>query len=242
MNWMFPQTKVDHQEHGCFHRYVFHTRYQADQLVPQLRRWGYRDEQGTIIRGAFYPSDFAFRPKPFISGEMLCVGRLSRGRAPDKWPADLWHQYRRVPYPVYASVMGWDDEAEDKCGPPPAWAETLPACKLPTAQFLAKLHVLVPGIGCCEENWSRVGLEAMAAGVAVVVEHKGGWPEMIADMVTGHLCKDSDEQARRLARIVDCPEERIEVVEEAREALTETLADVGPIWPGWRKLLMELNA
>ena len=76
--------------------------------------------------------------------------------------------------------MGWSDELTRHCGPPPPWATVLKQGAETPQEFLAQLHCVVPGIGCCDENWSRVGLEAMATGVPLVVEAKGGWQEMVS--------------------------------------------------------------
>ncbi len=69
------------------------------------------------------------------------------------------------------------------------------------ATFLQSLHVLVQSNAAAVENWPRVGLEAMAAGVPLVVDAKGGWLEMLRHGRTGYLCRTEDEFAYYAARL-----------------------------------------
>ena len=98
-------------------------------------------------------------------------------------------------------MLGWKRDVEARLGPPPAWAECLPAGAQAAATFLRTLHVLVQSNAAAVENWPRVGLEAMAAGVPLVVDAKGGWLEMIRHGQTGYLCRDDDELAYYAARL-----------------------------------------
>ena len=239
MNALFAEVRLDHQNNGCFDAYVFQSEFQRDQLTPQLNKWGYRAEQGHVIRGAFEVDDFEFKPLHHEPGEVLNVGHLSRAGV-DKYPADLWRQYNHVPHSISARVMAWSDEIQDKVGPRPVWAEVFPACYETTAEFLSKIHVLAPGFGCCTENWPRVGLEAMAAGVVVVAENKGGWKEMIDTGITGWLCDTWQETSYRIAQMAYDPCLRDEIVHDARDQLECVLANPNTIWAGWEKLLGSL--
>jgi hypothetical protein len=200
MNWPFPQQQIIEQCYGMLDAYVFQSQYQAAQMRPQIENFCRRGNKPYLpgrchlIRGAFDVDEFPFRPRPVVEGEPFVIGRLSRsvgkpGNVPavEKYPRDLWRQYgairARIPH-LKARVMGWCAGIEEKCGPPPEWAECLPDCAETAQEFLASLHCLVPGIGCCTENWPRVGLEAMSAGVPIVVDRRGGWPEMTSRCVT----------------------------------------------------------
>lgn len=194
MTWQFPDERLWTRVCGQMDAYVFQSTYQAAQMSPLIEfdcknnDHPFEPERFHQIRGAFDTAEFPFRPKPIVEAEPFVIGRLSRslgrpGNVPavEKYPADLWAQYgairRRIPG-MRARVMGWNEGIEQKCGKPPEWAEVLPDCAETSQEFLQSLHCLVPGIGCCKENWPRVGLEAMSAGVPIVVEAKGGWPEM----------------------------------------------------------------
>jgi len=236
MCWMFPAERYHLSKHGPFDRYVFHSRYQQDHYVPQLRRHGYQDSQGRVIRGAFDRTLFPLSPLDHQPGDRFVVGRLSRLDR-DKYPADLWSQYARIPYPTSARVLGWGEEAKRKCGPPPPWATALPELAETAQQFLGACHALVPGVGCCAENWPRVGLEAMAAGVPVVAERRGGWPEMLDG--GGLLVDSADEQAYQVARLAYEQRYRRQMIEQGRERL-EILSDPEAFWRDWQALLSDI--
>ena len=163
-------------------RYVFQSQFQRDRYLPLI---GIPLEHSVLIRGAFDPSEFQRNPLPHAPDTSFIVGKLCRAyncdgaAAPEKYPADLWKQYARIPYPIHARVMGWGPEIEAKCGPPPAWAEVLPQGAETTQQFLESIHCLVPGVGCCLENWPRIALEADAVGVPIIAEKRGGWTEIL---------------------------------------------------------------
>jgi len=240
MNWLFPQERLHYRKCGPFDRHVFQSRYQHDQLVPQLRKFGYQDARGQIIRGAFDAGEFPFKPSAHAAGEVFTIGRISRPAA-DKFSPRTWEIYARVPHPVRVRVLGWAAEVRARLGPPPRWADCLPAGKQTPRQFLATLSAMVHAGGQAVENWPRVGLEAMSAGVPVVAENRGGWPEMIRHGQTGYLCNSDDQFAYYTARLAYDEQHRLQIAREARRNLLEELADPELIWSGWRKLLEGLS-
>ena len=238
MNWLFPEERRHYRTHGVFDRYVFQSRYQHDQLRGQLAKYGYCDAQGRIIRGAFDVAEFPFRPLAHAPGETFVLGRLSRP-APDKFSPRTWAIYGRTPPPMAARVMGWDAAVQARVGPPPRWAECLPAGAETAQTFYARLHCLVYASGGAVENWPRVGLEAMSAGVPLVVENQGGWAEMIRHGQTGFLCNGEDEMADHVARLARDPRYRRAIVEQARHAVETELADPESWWRQWKELLTD---
>jgi hypothetical protein len=232
MNWQWPLERIIYRTSGLFDHYVFQSNYQADQIIPQLRRYG--DPQYSIIRGAFDLGEFPFIPLPHRQRECFVVGRLSR-KGPDKFPADLWEQYAKVPHPIKARVMGWSNEIQVKCGPPPRWAEVLPEGAETAQEFLGKLHCLVPGIGGTPENWPRVGLEAMAAGVPIVAENKGGWVEMLH-----HLAQHKNHQAFLIAELAYKEEWRICKARWARESVA-VVSNQNAVFFAWQEVLESLQ-
>jgi len=239
MNWMFPAERLHYRRHGTLDAYVFQSRYQRDQLEPQLRKFGYRGQQGHTIRGAFSREDFPLRPLPHRHGQTLVIGRLSRPAA-DKYHPDTWSIYGRILHPLRARVMGWDTHIEARLGPPPRWAEVLAPGALPVREFLGSLHALVPIAGGAVENWPRVGLEAMSVGVPVVAERQGGWPEMIRHGATGWLADSPDQIAYYASRLAYDEPLRQETAYQARRALEEELADPETIWAGWCRLFEQV--
>lgn len=236
MNWLFPLERLHYRHHAPFDRYVFQSNYQRDQLVPQLRKVGYTDSWGRVIHGVFDFEEFRFRPPEHKPGEMFVAGKLTRAAA-DKYPAGFWRMFERLNCPKGARVMGWNKEVELKCGKPPRWAQVLKEAEETPQEFLSLVHCLMPGFGCTTENWPRVGLEAMAAGVSVIAENKGGWKEMIRHGITGYLCGSPDEMSHYATRLAYEPGERAEVARCARARLERELANPDKIWAAWEKLL-----
>ena len=95
--------------------------------------------------------------------------------------------------------------------------------------------------GGAVENWPRVGLEAMAAGVPLVVENRGGWPEMIRHGETGLLCHNDDEMASSVARLAHDPACRQAIIQQARHSVETELADAEAFWRCWKDLLDGLS-
>jgi glycosyltransferase involved in cell wall biosynthesis len=135
--------------------------------------------------------------------------------------------------------MAWNDAIQRKLGPPPEWAECLPAGDESPRQFLAGLHCLAPLSGGAQENWPRCGLEAMAAGVPIVAENRWGWQEMIRHGRTGYLADSREELAGHITRLAEDEEHRLEIARCARKTLEEELANPHMIWAGWRDLFAE---
>ena len=238
MNWLFPGERLHYRKCGPFERYVFQSRHQHDQVVPQLRRFGYEDARGRIVRGAFAAEEFPFRPLVHRPGEIFTIGRISRPAA-DKFSPRTWDVYGRIPHPIRARVLGWAAEVHTRLGPPPRWAECLPACDQTPQDFLATIHAMVHAGGRAVENWPRVGLEAMAAGVPIVAENRGGWREMIRHGQTGYLCETDDQFAYYTAHLAYNEDLRAKIATRARHAVEE-LADPDEIWAGWRRVFAEV--
>jgi len=239
MTWLFPTETAFYREHGTFDRYVFQSRHQRETLTPQLRKVGYRDEQGEMIRGALDLDDFPFCPKPHVAGEPFVVGRISRA-ARDKYSSNTWPIYGRIPHPIRARLMAWDKRVERKVGRPPQWAECLAAGAETPQAFLGSLHCMLQVNGGAGENWPRSGLEAMAAGVPVVVQDRWGWREMIRHGETGYLAGSDDELAFHAARLAYDEDHRLEIVHRARKVLETELADPKAIFQRWKTLFDSL--
>jgi glycosyltransferase involved in cell wall biosynthesis len=90
------------------------------------------------------------------------------------------------------------------------------------------------------ENWPRVGLEAMARGVPVVAENRGGWREMVRHGETGYLCDTDDQFAYYAARLAYDEGHRMEIICQARYRLEHELADPEELWNRWRELFKSL--
>ena len=129
----------------------------------------------------------------------------------------------------------------ERLGPPPHWAECFPPAAGAAAPLLRTLHALVQSNAAAVENWPRTGLEAMAAGVPLVVDANGGWPEMIRHGQTGYLCADDDQFAYYAARLAYDEPHRLQLARQARRVTSSELADPRAIWLQWREVFEGLE-
>jgi hypothetical protein len=241
MTWLFPEERRHYRSHGPFDRYVFQSRYQQQELQPQLARFGVRPEQCHLIRGAFCLDEFPFRPLAHAPGTPLVLGRLSRPAA-DKYARHTWELYGRIGVPRRVRLMGWAPEVERKLGSAPAWAECLTPDAEDSSQFLRSLHCLMPINGGAAENWPRAGLEAMASGVPIIAENRWGWREMIRHGQTGYLADREDDLVACAERLAHDEELRLSIARQARRSLEEELAEPTALGRAWRDLFAGLEA
>lgn len=240
MNWLFDQEKRHYALFGPFDAYHCQSRFQIEKLSPILSQYGTRPGQIHLIRGAFDPAEFPFAPRAHEAESPFTVGRLSRA-AIAKYSTNTWRIIDRVNYPAKKyRVMGFSDDVRRQIGEPPAWAETLPPGAMASAEFFRGLHCYCQLNGGDEENWPRAGLEAMSAGVPIVVEARGGWTEMLEHGITGFVCRSDQELAHAIARLAWDEKFRLAIAARARKALGK-LADPQKILAGWKKLFDSLE-
>ena len=156
----------------------YHTDFQFERIHAQWYAWGVREF--AHIHGA--PATMEFHPR-HRRDDAFVVGRLARcARA--KWSPRIWEilgAVRDRGVAVSAMVMGWNNMLSQCCGKPPAWATAMPENTITSKLFYRMCHAMIcPNWGLAE-NYPRVGLEAMAAGVPLVVDAMGGWPELCGD-------------------------------------------------------------
>lgn len=240
MTWMFPTELRLYGNIGPFDAYVFQSRFQQDTLSPRLQCWGAGPQTWFHIPGAIEAAEFPYRPLPHSAHSDFVVGRLARSDV-DKWHEDMWSTLEAIDYrPMRARVMGWSPAIAKKLGHPPAWCETLPPCAESTILFYRQLHALLPINGGERENWPRIGLEAMAAGVPIVAHNAWGWREMIEHGETGFLANSPQEFAHWATELANNETLRLSVTHHARERLVNHLAEPGRIWSAWQRLFEHL--
>jgi glycosyltransferase involved in cell wall biosynthesis len=240
--WINCMTYIEEHEHQAFvnygpaDAYLFQSEFQRSQLEPRLRKYGYETEQGFTIHGAFDLDEWEFKPKPHPPKGAFTVGRLSRPY-PGKWSKNHWQILGGIPYAERRALcMAWDDQLDQHCGRPPSWAECLPKQSISAQQFMAHCHCLLHVNGTDRENWPRVGLEAMAAGVPVIAQNKWGWREMIKHGHSGFLCDDEAEMCYYAALLAHDEPLRIEMAEQAYARLG-ILSSSATLISQWRKML-----
>jgi glycosyltransferase involved in cell wall biosynthesis len=100
---------------------------------------------------------------------------------------------------------------------------------------MASIDVLL-AMGDVDENWPRVGLEAMASGVPVIAPNRWGWREMIQDDSTGMLCETDDDVMMAIEVLAHNKPKRERIARAARKWV-EDYAASDEIWQGWEKVL-----
>jgi len=233
---------------GPFDRYVFQSYSQFGLLYPLLADHDVPLEHCQRIPGAFDSEEFSFKSLPRNERKPFVVGRLCRPD-PAKFPQDTWDIFERIRKRLpglRVRIMGWSQKIAKKVGSPPPWAEVFEKNAMPANEFLRSLHCLLAVNDrdhenmAATENWPRVGLEAMAAGVPIVADCRGGWPEMIDHLVTGYLAKTEQDIVDYVEVLAGSELARLVMARNARQRLTE-LAEPRPIWAAWQNLFEDLN-
>jgi hypothetical protein len=212
----------------------FQSHFQARTLRQDYEDLGCKRFE--IIRGAC--ALLPYRPLPHQPGAPFVVGRLARG-VRTKWSPHLWNilkDVRRRGVEVQGLCQAWSPDLTQHLGRPPLWVKCLPPNKLSAEVFLSRCHAMVAPNWGVEENWPQVGLEAMSAGVPIVADASGGWPEMIEHAVCGYLFSDPASVAETLARLAADEPLRQRILMEARMRVDGLC---NPEWIGdaWQRLL-----
>jgi glycosyltransferase involved in cell wall biosynthesis len=236
MTWLFPLEKRFIRDHGPFDAYVFQSDYQRDEMLKSLREAGAASIHYRKIPGAFDFSEFPL--SPHVRTPEFVVGRLAR---PDtsKWSESMWSAVKDVPNRRFR-LMGWSARVARKVGAPPPWAEVLMPCVEPALTFYRSLDALLAMNGEAKENWPRIGLEAMASGVAVVADNAWGWQEMIDHGRTGFLASSPEEFGEYLTLLASDEARRQQVIREAFRRLADELASPCRIAKLWTDLFCDL--
>ncbi len=242
MTFEFPDALNCCRRLGVCDAHHFQSEFQRAELEKVLLPLGYDQSKGHLIRGAFAFEDMPFNPRPHERNESFIIGRLARQDL-DKWSSNHFNILGRVPCAGRRALcMGWSDGLTRKCGGKvPSWAETLPPQAITAREFMGRCHAMVGLNGGARENWPRIGLEAMAAGVPLVCQNHWGWKEMIVDSVTGFLTNNDDEMAYRLAQLAYDEELRQRMIASAKWHVQE-LACPKRIGEQWVKLFQNLES
>jgi hypothetical protein len=210
----------------------FQSRFQANKLSGEYALFGCR--QFRMIHGAFDP--LPLNPRPHVRGEPFVVGRLARP-CRTKWSPNLWgilSKAREQVPSLKALCMAWTPEIELHVGKRPEWATCLPENLVSTREFLSQCHVLICLNYCVEENWPRIGLEAMSAGVALIADHAGGWIEQSMNRAA-ILCKTPEDYANAIVTLAEDDELRLQWIHAGRKRVEE-IADVAGLSAQWDEL------
>ena len=241
MTFLFDREKQFYGKGHLFNAFVFQSEFQRSELEPQLTEFGFTEERGYLIRGAFDIDEFEFAPRPHSPNDVFVVGRMARPDL-DKWSSNTWPIYTAIQYANKRAIMlGINERVQEKLGASPIFADCLKPAAISVYQYLANLHCLLPINGGARENWPRAGLEAMASGVPVVAQNDWGWREMIEHGVTGFLANNDCELAHYTAMLAYDENLRQKIIESAFLRLADELADPDTIWSKWQSLFESLD-
>ena len=219
---------------GHVDKVVFQSHYQQKMMEQRLRSFGYNPEMAHLIRGYFDWEAVPFAPRPRNTDDPFVIGRIARDSTA-KWCKDWWQMYGRVPS-CKAIVLGYGHHARRHCGAPPEWATIYPPGGATAESVYGQLHAYVTCNGGVDENWPRVGLEAMAHGVPIVAENDFGWAEMLENGKSALLGKTWKEIGDLAAMLSSDEDLRLRLATAARERLRE-ICDPVTIWEGWKSAL-----
>jgi len=211
---------------------VFQSKFQMQTVAMQYSFFGTHADKQRLIRGAFDPTAFDLKPCERDNGHFT-VGVIGR-EDPAKWPARivsvLKAARKQIPK-LRAKFLGWSPAMEKTSGPLPQWIDHSAPGSIPVGDFLASCHCLL-AIPSCLENWSRIVLEAMASGVPIVADARGGFFEQIKTGETGYLAGNEQAAAECIATLAEDEAQRLQITKAARQSLSE-LCDPDAIAAAW---------
>ncbi len=181
------------------------------------------DLRGTVEPSLILLTSFLSVSRPPPGSRPFTIGRASRDE-PGKHHADDPALYRMLAARgIGVRVMGGTCLAPALAGVPniellPAGAEEMPA-------FLSTLDAFFYRTGATYESYGRVVVEAMASGLPVVTEPRGGPGSLVAHEGTGFLAVDQEAAHDALLRLAAEPSARLRMGSAARY---QALARHGP--------------
>lgn len=190
MTWIFQDRNKKSNELTA-HRdnKISFSLYQRDEV---------RDAHRALLKHAGSKAEFLhFCPYFDSSGwefsvknqEETHIGHISRADA-DKFSKHTLHIYEYITSPKWkvAHFLGFGPQSEKKIGKPYGWIKTYASHRVfPTKDFYKTVDFIIQPTDT-NENWPRIGFEAMFTGVPLVVDNRGGWRTMIEHRKTGFLC------------------------------------------------------
>jgi glycosyltransferase involved in cell wall biosynthesis len=156
--------------------------------------------------------------------ERCVIGKLTSNH-PTRYPPALLdilgEVQKRVPevgFSLIGAADHWKDIKLKNCKTP-ATGSMLPQ------SFYNDFDIFVhKNVDACVDSWGRTVSEAMASGLPVVVENRGGPKEQVDHGVNGFLCDTDEEFIDYLVMLARDPDQRYEIGMRARE---KALRDFG---------------
>lgn len=144
-----------------------------------------------------------------IESNRCVIGRVTNDNK-IKYPKELKAILDEVGQPTF--IVG----AQKYWGAPPE-GSTYPAINSQSVpNFLREMDVFVYRTNL-SETWGRTVTEAMASGIPVVVENKGGVAEQVRNGIDGFVCATDEEFVEKLKLLVSDSRLRFRMGKHARE-------------------------
>jgi hypothetical protein len=169
--------------------------------------------------------------------EFFGCGRISRA-VPDKYAANVLRIYDEIaaPKPKRGLFLGYNQRCRAKIGLPPSWiriARNHLDCS--SEEFYRHCEIVLQPSDT-NENWPRIGLEAMSSGSVLIVDNRGGWQRQVNHGVTGWLCNNEGDFVHYASKMAAEPSRRLEMADKARARVT-AIAGEEVSWESWRRVL-----
>jgi glycosyltransferase involved in cell wall biosynthesis len=249
--------EISWQKEGLIDEFFFQTQRLSDACGPTISR---RSQKAvTYHKGyrAFINVNSGYMPLRFSVDrpeDTFTVAKVCRDD-PDKWHSETCRMWCGINAPgttkVEVEVFGWGEKAAEKIGDPTdpnnKWHGQINA-KLnghvhdpkEMADLYSRAHVLLHVADYTwEEAMSRAFLEAIAAGVVIITDNRGGAQDLIRDGETGFLVDTPDEASFRASQLAFDPKLRRAVAGQAYSDLVTRGHGNANLCFGWWKPLIE---
>jgi glycosyltransferase involved in cell wall biosynthesis len=173
----------------------------------------------TVIPSCIDTAQFALPRIPDPDGDVV-FGRVSTDSA-RKFPPRLLGLFKSFGAPR-SKLIAMDGGPLFRSLRIPSNVLLLRKGEVPVPEFLRRIDIFFYKTRRdCTENWCRVVTEAMAAGLPVVADNRGGIADQIEHAVTGFLCDNDDDFRHWCHLLYSDADLRLGVGARAREVAKE---------------------
>lgn len=220
MTWLFPKEKQACQQ-GLIDHFIYQTNRVKKRNFPILNKLNEKCD-AFVITPYFDTSYFKFYHERDASA--FRFGRIHREDGGKFHPKTKWIYDTMVsPVEKRGIILGFNDRIEKRTGKFPDWIKSHRAGGITQTEFYRHTEAIIqpcdPGH---TENLPRIAFEAMASGTILIVDNKGGWPNIIDHGKTGWLCSNEREFVYYASRCAYEREERQDMCNNAHQKLIET--------------------
>lgn len=232
MTWLFDQEQVAHRQNliklSLYQREGVRVEHQF-----KLQKIGSKGIFKTFVP-YFDESSTEFS---LYEGERVCLGRISRPDS-DKFGKHINQIYDWIVSPKLKRgiFLGWKEETIQKIGVPPVWIERYSSHReFPVKDFYKTVNFVCQPTST-NENWPRIGFEAMHSGCPLIVDNRGGWRSMIVHGKTGFLCDNERDFIYWGSRLCYEVSFREDIAHQAKEHV-KTLSGFDVSHQSWEEVL-----